>query len=262
MAYKCHKCKNHTEIILTKVLLNEMGVNYGFETVPVKPSTRMNDGVLEAVLIPFDSTLNVYYHDGQIESMYTEPVQIPSPAHWSITFGHNEVLFKDTIFQQFDPHLANGLPYSLTASPNKNYQAGGSQALTDGLKGSNQFRDGNWQGFWGEDVVMTVDLGETKLIQQLSAGFLQYNNAWIFYPEWVKYEVSVDGEKYTQIGMVLNEDSPENKEQKTQQFTLSITEPMEVRYIRLTAKNLGVCPPWHDAAGSPAWLFIDEFSIK
>ncbi|MCD6347789.1 MAG: hypothetical protein J7L96_10250, partial [Bacteroidales bacterium] len=34
------------------------------------------------------------------------------------------------------------------------------------------------------------------------------------------------------------------------------------RYIRIKAKNRGVCPVWHKGAGGKAWLFADELIIE
>jgi hypothetical protein len=34
------------------------------------------------------------------------------------------------------------------------------------------------------------------------------------------------------------------------------------RYIRVSAKNIGVCPEWHAGAGGKTWLFVDEVIVK
>ena len=36
----------------------------------------------------------------------------------------------------------------------------------------------------------------------------------------------------------------------------------KAQFIRLKAKNTGVCPPWHDGAGGKAWLFVDEVVVE
>jgi hexosaminidase len=36
----------------------------------------------------------------------------------------------------------------------------------------------------------------------------------------------------------------------------------KARYIRVTAANIGTCPPGHKAAGAKAWLFIDEIMVE
>ena len=243
-------------------MLDQLGVNYGFETVPVEIEAATEEGSLMVSLTSYDSAIDIYYSDGALNQKYKDPQNITKPVNWAITFGKGSSIFKDTIYQQFDPHLANGFIPKIEAKYNSNYTGGGSNALTDGKKGSNKFRDGNWQGYRGDDVVATIDLGEEKSVREFSSGFLQYNNAWIFFPGEVRYEVSPDGVNYTSVGTVMNADSPRNKEQKTQEYTIVLPETRQVRFVRMHAKNLGICPEWHDAAGSKAWLFIDELSVK
>ena len=53
---------------------------------------------------------------------------------------------------------------TLKSPPDNQYSAGGSQALIDGLTGGADYRTGEWQGFWGEDCVATIDLGQVERI--------------------------------------------------------------------------------------------------
>jgi hexosaminidase len=34
------------------------------------------------------------------------------------------------------------------------------------------------------------------------------------------------------------------------------------RYVRVTAKSVGLCPPWHPGRGQNAWLFVDEIIVR
>jgi hypothetical protein len=111
------------------------------------------------------------------------------------------------------------------------------------------------------DAVATIDLGEVTDLSELSSGFNQYNNSWIFLPVEVEYFLSDDGENFASAGKVKPESGPKEKGQFTQNFTLEVA-GKSARYVKLVAKNIGHCPDWHDAAGSEAWLFIDEFVIR
>ncbi|MEO1254740.1 MAG: beta-N-acetylhexosaminidase, partial [Bacteroidota bacterium] len=81
-------------------------------------------------------------------------------------------------------------------------------------------------------------------------------------PKNVTYSVSQDGSEYERVGVKSTAINPKDKEQQTQEFTVTLDQPKSARFVKMEAKNLGVCPEWHDAAGSKAWLFVDEFSIK
>lgn len=36
----------------------------------------------------------------------------------------------------------------------------------------------------------------------------------------------------------------------------------DARYIKVLAKNAGVCPDWHPGRGNLSWIFADELSIE
>jgi hypothetical protein len=45
---------------------------------------------------------------------------------------------------------------------------------------------------------------------------------------------------------------------------LTISQPVpgvKARYIRVVAKNTGVCPAWHLGKGEKAWMFVDEIVV-
>jgi hypothetical protein len=62
------------------------------------------------------------------------------------------------------------------------YNAGGSIALIDGVKGTEDFRTGAWQGYENEDLKATLDLGKVYKIEQASINFLSDQKHWIFLP--------------------------------------------------------------------------------
>ena len=43
-------------------------------------------------------------------------------------------------------------------------------------------------------------------------------------------------------------------------FTMNFS--TKARYIKVIAKNQGVCPDWHVGEGQPAWIFADEIVIE
>jgi hypothetical protein len=43
---------------------------------------------------------------------------------------------------------------------------------------------------------------------------------------------------------------------------LAVNVKTTTRYIKVTAKNGGVLPAWHESAGQPTHLFIDEVIVK
>ena len=140
------------------------------------------------------------------------------------------------------------------------YSGGGDQALVDGVRGGNDFRLGAWQGYEGHDLDVVLDLGSVRNIDEVSLGCLQDINAWIFFPKYVDFSFSDDGERFGGVSTIANTVSPREEGSIVKDFTLPIS--ARARYIRIRAITMGVCPPWHKGAGEKAWLFADEITVK
>ncbi len=143
------------------------------------------------------------------------------------------------------------------------YNAGGNDALIDGIRGAKDFRTGAWQGYSDNNVDVLLDLGSVKQISTIETNYLQDQRSWIFYPTQVEVWVSIDGNNFKSIG-VKNMDAS-NKDEDVAIKTITFKEPStSARYIKLVATNLGSVPEWH--LGHPydgkAWIFIDEVSVR
>lgn len=143
---------------------------------------------------------------------------------------------------------------------NEQYEAGGPKALIDHLRGTDNFRTGTWQGYYGVDLIATVDLGQSKKINRLAGSFLQEQKSWIWMPTEVEYFVSDDGKTFRSVGKVKN-DVPQDEEDAVIQ-EMEVRPRTNARYVKMVAKTLGTCPDWHVGAGQKAWVFCDELVIE
>ena len=155
------------------------------------------------------------------------------------------------------------LPYAMSidyAIPyNTQYTGGGPKGLFDTIRG-HENAWGAWQGWFGDDFNATVDLGEVRDVQSVTATFLQNAVSWIWLPKFVSFEVSEDGETFESIGINKHSVSLKDIEPAIKHFSRSVPKP--IRYIRIKATNIKTCPKWHPGAGNPAWIFTDEITIK
>jgi hypothetical protein len=160
------------------------------------------------------------------------------------------------------PNLASGIqhPVSLATPASEKYPVGGATALTDGLFGVNDYHF-NWLGFEGNDMEAVIDLGAEKPVQEIGTTFLQFNQAWIFLPSEVEFSVSKDGKVFSEAIRVPNGTPPQQTGSFMQEFKAMFSGE-EVRYIRVKAKSLKVCPPWHGGHGLPCWIFCDEVVVN
>lgn len=139
------------------------------------------------------------------------------------------------------------------------YAAGGNNALIDGIRGPLNFRTGSWQGYEGVDIEAVVNLGGTKSISRIDAGFLQDQDAWIFMPEQVTFYTSTDGKTFTELETVKNTIADDRDGAVLHDFYTR--KPVKASYIKIVAKNRSVCPAWHPGKGKPCWLFADEIVV-
>ncbi|MBK8338709.1 MAG: glycoside hydrolase family 92 protein [Flavobacteriales bacterium] len=149
---------------------------------------------------------------------------------------------------------------SLESTYAPQYAAGGDQALVDGLEGGEDFRNGVWQGFQGQDVLATVDLGSTMEINSLSIGMLQDPRSWIWFPEFVDVAWSINGRQWSSEQLMHK---VSRQDETTHVLRLSSTKAKgkQARYLKVMAKNAGPCPSGHPSVGGASWIFLDEISI-
>jgi predicted alpha-1,2-mannosidase len=140
------------------------------------------------------------------------------------------------------------------------YTGGGDKALIDGRRGSADFRLGAWQGYEGTDLDAVIDVGTVKAITRVELECLQDNNSWIFFPHSVDFSFSLDGSTFPNSIVVSNTVSEKDALIQTKVFGVDV-QSIKARYVRVRAKNVGVCPEWHKGAGSKAWLFVDEINV-
>jgi len=140
------------------------------------------------------------------------------------------------------------------------YTGGGDNALIDGIRGDENFRLGEWQGYDSVDFEAVVDLGGKQIINKISTGFLQDIGSWIWMPVYVEYSVSDDGVDFVKVADIKNTVPINDYKCTIQDLTSDVK--TEGRYIKVKAYNIGTIPEWHLGAGYSGWIFVDEIMIE
>ena len=175
-------------------------------------------------------------------------------------------------FTQRDPsvHLKLSSEYS------NQYAAAGPNTLIDGVKGGIEFRTGDYQGFWAQDLVAEVSFDAPRELKELGIKCLQDMKSWIFYPSEILIEVSYDGTNFEKLSVIKTTKTVTHEQTKPdqipffsdyvgpthQEFFRTIDPSKPVHKFRVTAKNHGKCPTWHLGAGNDTWLFTDELIFR
>ncbi|MBK8494583.1 MAG: hypothetical protein IPL50_05795 [Chitinophagaceae bacterium] len=71
--------------------------------------------------------------------------------------------------------------------------------MIDGINGSVDWRQGNWQGYQKTDMDLLIDLQKSTPVSEVTIGFLQDSRAWIVLPKEVILEVSDDGKNFVPV---------------------------------------------------------------
>ncbi len=195
---------------------------------------------------------------GPNSPIYKSPVTIRKACTLkAVAFlGKNESMTTSASFlKSLYPPATYKYPFSMQ------YNGGGAMALTDGRVGTTNYQGGQWQGFEGSDLDAVIDLTKEKTLNEVSAGFLEDTPVWIFLPEYVEYYVSQDGRTFTKVAHIANDVDARQHALVLKHFTAKLN-GVKARYLKIVAKNIGICPPWHAGAGYKAWIFVDEVKIK
>lgn len=144
-------------------------------------------------------------------------------------------------------------------NPAKKYTGGETFALTNGIRGD-IYNLNTWVGFEGGNFNCTIDLEEKSRIDEVKIGFLGAYNSWVLPPRNVEVQVSNDNKVFKTVKSIPL-GANDGKANFVQQLNISF-EPQNCRYVRILAENYGALPKYHPGEGKPAWLFVDEISIK
>jgi Glycosyl hydrolase family 92/F5/8 type C domain len=140
------------------------------------------------------------------------------------------------------------------------YTAGGPDALIDSIEGTTNWRTGEWQSYFDQDFEAIIDLQKSKSVDHLGIHVLQDVGPWILYPKEVIFYSSNDGKSFTEIARVENE--VDQKPGPAQDQELGTKVSLQTRYIKVKAVNGGRLPSWHESAGNPSHIFIDEIIVR
>ncbi|MBL7807487.1 MAG: hypothetical protein JNN28_06730 [Saprospiraceae bacterium] len=154
------------------------------------------------------------------------------------------------------------LDVQLTEPASPQYAGGRTNVLTDRLVGETDYRY-NWIGFNGKDMQATILVADSTgmpFVSDITVSFLQDQSSWVFLPEKVVFELSVDGEIFFPVKEEVLETIPSNE--KRFQTVKATIKPTTARAVRVTAINRKVCPAWHTCNGNPCWIFADEITVK
>jgi hexosaminidase len=262
----------HARVQAHYPVLDRLGITYGYEAPPVRfvPQVVHDAATVEVSVLPGQPTLDVACTiDGsdpaRTRTGCASPLAITAPTTIRAvalrrggarggTPGEEHTL-------RVEPHAALGDAVQLTHAYSPWYTGGGDNALTDGVRGSEDFRDGHWQGFEHPVFEAAIDLGAERPITRIELGCLQFMPAWIFMPDSVEFQISNSGTDWQTVGVVRHTIPPQSDARILHTFVCEAG-ARRARHVRVVARSVGTCPDWHPGAGGATWIFADELIVR
>ena len=237
--------------------MDMMGIHYARSVYQVVPTVENKEGNIYLKLeceVP-NADIRYALGDTPIEKgeKYTAPIAIKATTTYkAAVFSANAT---NTITSgQITFHKAIGKTVSYSPLYHKSYQGQGEGTLTNVIRGTKNFHDGQWLGWLGDDVTLTLDLGEITEVSEVRIGAMDAQSSGIYFPERLTVALSADGKNYREVA-AQEEPCTIKGKPSLKDFVLKFN-TQSTRYLQIQLKNVKTPPK-----GGDAWLFIDEILV-
>jgi len=240
--------------------LDLLEVNYANHIYSVKGKlSHLNDRVTYE-LNTTSSSYPIYYStDNSFPSkLYSTPIAVDTSIQIKAVVLNSKNTALGAVFQQeINLHKGVGATIAIDKEPHPAYNAGGKDALINGISGNNKrYGDREWLGFSGEDIVITIEFESPKNIKTISTRFYNGNGQWIYAPNEIGFSFYLeDGKTINDISII------EEKNNLLVNYSYEL-KSAPVTKLDIIVKNYGIIPEGKQGAGHKAWTFIDELIIE
>jgi hexosaminidase len=188
---------------------------------------------------------------GMNSKLYTGPLTVEAPLTIQVASFIDGKQHGKTTTRSVVLNKAYGSTVRFVTSPDRRAVSGNSSLLNN-LKGSTNFRDGEWVGYYGKEMTVIIDLDTLTDVHGIRASFLHHPESNAFLPEILTYYVSPDGETYIDITRSLK---PQANSKNGSTGFPEVFSAKRVRYIKVSAT-----PRLN--AGEKTWLYADEIVLE
>lgn len=190
---------------------------------------------------------------------YSEPLTISKTAqlrtrafHVDFKTSNEQVLNLRKIYNDI-----SSAEVVVNPAPHENYSGTGPKTLTNGKKGSINFRNGHdWLGFQTEQVEVQLKFNHPIVLEKVVLSILQDQGSWIFFPKHIS--VSNAGKE---IGSKTIEDCGVEAKKEMDFIEIPINNSVYDQ-LKITVKPLDQIPTWHPGEGTLPWFFMDEILVE
>lgn len=193
--------------------------------------------------------------------LYTTPIKVDTVMHLRAIGVRNGKQAGNELTIDKLHHKATGAKVIYNIKPSPQYHGGSDNALTDNRHAIKLGDNKAWVGWQSNNMDVTIDLGDSKEISELTLRFFQHTSTTsVMLPLSLSIETSENGENYK---VVYSHKVRASKELNAFIETIDAEfAPTDARYVRVKAQNIGTLPADNPRAGGNAWIFTDEIAVN
>ena len=152
-----------------------------------------------------------------------------------------------------------------SCQPSAPYDEGFPQLLADGRRAVAGDYHHGWVGFAAPDsLVLSLELDTFADLARIEVGACHSPADWVLRPLDIEVQWSIDGRHWSdwQHLELQNPPSSPYADSRRLLYTLEPRRARRVHHVRLRLAARPTLPPWHPYAGQPAWLMLDEITLR
>ena len=158
---------------------------------------------------------------------------------------------------KYNPTALQSAWISSSEPPSASYPGrNGIETLGDGLVGKTEFNGIDWCAWNEQPFTIQIDLNEETTLDTITIGVLSSIGSWIYGPQSIGIEGSVDGEAYVQLGSKAPGQLAGGRHEILFAFPA-----FKAKFLRINISPLKSIPDGKPGAGRTAWTFIDEIGV-
>lgn len=239
------------------------GYNYAKHIFNARGSVKVENGAVYAILESQGDTPIRYTLDGsepdETSALYEGPVRIQDGCTLKAKAFRPGTETR-TFSKEIHGHKAMAKDIVLNTSAHVHYKAGLPYILVDGIRGTQNFRSGDWAGWRNEPFDITMDMnGETYCKVTLGAVVIKYDD--IFNPSDLIVYTSDNGTDFTEVGKAEFATEGEDVPNGLKEYTVTFPET-SAKYLRVVSNPVQAMPEWHARKGHRGFIFFDEIVVE
>lgn len=240
---------------------DNLGINYAKSAYILRPAYTF-DSINQAVNLSIENEFpnsDIRYVTGngnltENAQQYTKAFQIKKTTILKASLFKSNKPIGITLVDTIKFHKAIGKPVRYNTEYSNAYKGTGAYTLNNALRGSENFHDGQWQG-WLTNMKVIMDLEKETNITSVTVGTLESQKAGIYFPVKVEVSTSNDGKIFQKIGETTRA-YQEQLHPGLKDFVVTFPQ-QSARFIKVKAIPLEKNP-----RGGGVWLFIDEVLVN